>query len=578
MAWMFTTYVQDSAQSLNWYFDAFSDAAKSRDMALRFKFHTTMICDVISVPVDDYLTSHCEFVEYVRNTCGKGLAYDRESRFADNRKDRYVSMPWKRQSKWALRRNAMSKACAKQFEAVRKDKRFAITALAAALEVNGFEFESEYLDRTYRAMLAKDFARDDTIPSHLYTQCGAHRAKSDATKIACYPTLADANRGREVVMSAGKFFKATMPERDDSDIRTLAEAFIEHGKPAKVHFAITSDEWVEVYRSNRGFRSCMTDFKDTYYHPVRFYAYPGNGLRLAYLETDGDTTARCIVNVEKMKYVRVYGDGRLETALDKLGYSHDPNGALHGVKCAAIEHPSGGIVAPYLDCSGGFDWNGCADYVTVCANGAYEGDSTDGRVDIEDDRELCERCGDPTNEYDMHFSHVEEVSICSGCASSHYTMAIYDRHRNETYIHDDNVIEINDQWYWDNSDLLTRLGFVYCDHSEEWVNEDDAVFLSYCDQYAKIDNCSELDIETDSGDNWALSYDTKRVVIAGEEKLVHVDYDGITDADLASARKAARKYVARHCRKFSRGPNRRNKSIIQRKRRKAFANFAGSYN
>lgn len=429
------------------------------------------------------------------------------------------------------------------FKAARLDQRFALVPLVRAV---GLDFDARY----FREIAVRDWPREpEYFSPEVYRATAAHRAESDPTKVACYPTRADARRGREVVMSAGKFFAAVYPQWAPAQVQERAERYALAGSEAALKFATTAEEWITAYASARGFSSCMEGEEC-----VRVYAYPDNGLALAYMEFEGETIARCIVNTERKLYVRVYGDCRIKYALEALGYSHDGRRALSGVKLRAI-YSGGDLVMPYLDAVGAVEWNGRDDYCVVTEGGNYSAQSTGGYA--EPAGEPCADCGDRMHEDDRNYIEREDVYVCDSCVQHNFTYAIVGRHDSREYIRDSEVITINGVAYIDDPDTLSYLGFVL-DNSEEWIDADDAVFLEYLGEYAHIDNCTRLDIETDDGDGFALDDDVKTVIIDGCEQAVLYSWNGITDETRAQVRAQVRAQAG--SRAFSRGPGRRNRA------------------
>ncbi len=397
-------------------------------------------------------------------------------RFQDNRKDRVVDA-YRHCAEWRacyLRENKeQAKAFAPLFKAVRQDKRWAAPTFFSTLTTKEWFFHRitgcQFTVRLERELSAAEAKFEyEGLPKGKWT--AAHRATLDPTKIACYPTLADMRRGREVVMSAGKYFAAVCPDWDAAKVQAKAEAFIECGNPAVVHYAETADEWVSVYRNGHGFRSCMTDYADDEYHPVRFYVYPDNGLKLAYLQCGKSVVARCIVHTGKKQYVRVYGDSRLKAALAREGYVASGE-ALSGVKCA-VTFKDGALVAPYLDghCDR-IQHDKGDDYCTIGDRGNWCAD-TGGVAESRDERPTCECCGDHRDEEEMTYSDRYGVMFCDSCANEYWTYAIVRNNRAEDYIRSSEAVSIDDTMYLSDPDLLQALGFRYYEDTGEWVTQE----------------------------------------------------------------------------------------------------------
>jgi hypothetical protein len=476
----------------------------------------------------------------------------------DLRKDRHEHPLDRRGSDRGTRR-VVARTLSKQFKAVREDRRFAIPALVSACDKHGFG--RSCIPRRFRHAFPLDSVPShDAIPECARRFAGARPSSTDAGKIACWPTVADMKRNREIVMAPGRFFAAVYPHATPSEVQAMAESYANHTRPPVVHFADDADDWCRVYASARGFSSCMagTWDKPQRINPIRFYVYPDNGLRLAYLthnnKPDGETVARCIVNVKKKLAVRIYGDARLHIALDSLGYRVDAYGALSRVKCAAIVKQNHDLVAPYLDGVGRVEWDGSSEWCRIADDGNYDAQNTDGTASEDDDRASCDECGERTYDDELIYSSFEECSICQSCCDRHFTFAIVDRRGNEDYVRDHNVTHINGAAYLDDSEVLSSHGFVLCGDNE-WRHEDDVIYLDYCEEYYAVDDCVRLNI-SHGHDNYAHELDVIQITLDGETLTVHEDYDGDTDEKIA-ARVAAARRNARRVRTFSRAPQRR---------------------
>lgn len=470
----------------------------------------------------------------------------RNVRFADTRRDRAWFQPDLRAPRHRRNLRDFGKRYSALFRALRRDERFAAFPLMRALET---ERHNTYIALSlgwrileqHRDALSWDDAwvTSSHLPSAARVYAGAHPSLADPTKIACYPTRADAARKREVVMSAGKFFHSIFPDSDAKYVQHAAEQFISAGRPTVVFFIDNNsdmdeealgDEWMRVYRNPRGFSSCMGGFRASPTHPARFYALPGNGLSLAYMTHDntprGDIVARAICHRERKAYVRCYGDGRLVCAL-QAQFGMGPNtDVLCDVECVAYDDCDSGLVAPYIDGDFSIRWDGGRTCKIVSSGGNYYAHETSGFA-CPCTRE-CDHCGDDCNEGDLEYSDYHDLQICSECRERHYTFAIYDRHSNWTWIEDDQVIEVRGRAYLEEAGVLESHGFVYSSYNEEWLDEDNAVRLEYRSDYVRLEDTVSLDI--DNGDDTrALLEDTKIIVKGGTEYRVHEDYDGPED-------------------------------------------------
>lgn len=172
--------------------------------------------------------------------------------------------------------------------------------------------------------------------------------------VAYYRTKSAALWGRITTTSIEKylteFFSNLISAADIKEIGNNFRAtgvynlnFVENTDPG--------DAWIEVY--DKGPSSCMKG-----HSAVSIYAYPGNGLRLAYL-TDGNNTivARAIVrdgSEEMHGYIRIYPEPQnypkgkiLKKLLAATGYTNCT--CLEGVLVRAEEVEEDVYVMPYLD-------------------------------------------------------------------------------------------------------------------------------------------------------------------------------------------------------------------------------------
>ncbi len=452
----------------------------------------------------------------------------------------------------------------KAYADLRKDARFAAVRLEEELrrtECSLFAWRYKrrlplmrFEDEMMRVIAPnhEEFVRSrpnvDIVPEDVWRLTFVHRAKIDPTKVACYPTLADARRKREVVMSMGRFLTQAFPHLSASDVQARSEKWIAQGQPIKMHVILndepdadpgeTSDHWVRVYRNPHGFSSCMAEFDDTPYHPARFYARPGNHLGLAYLTANNDpfgpVTARCIVNTHTRTYVRVYGDSRLAKALenpdwrayagpDAIAYRLDSHRALEGVVCNRIEH-NGRIVAPYLDNIKRIRLE--ADHCIITRERSTHECTEHSGFSRPVSGVMCGGCGGYCDEDDMRYSDYHDMSICEYCRDNNYSYA-YVNGCTQDWVNNNEVIHLNDGAYLNKPELLEAHGFVWSQDEYEWLDIDDAVYLSYMGDYVSYGNTVALDRPTPEGDERARECDTTTITLDGEELTVHEDYDGL---------------------------------------------------
>lgn len=475
----------------------------------------------------------------------------RDVRFTDAREDRYFAYPETRKNK-TLRKTIrqVAKKYSTLYAQLRKDARFAAPKLAAALDADRNVHGSYMVSVTCRRPLCahtKDFvwqqewAEVEGLRYWQQTTTMAHSSLNDPTRIACYPTRADAARKREVVMTPGKFYAAIHDSAQAHSVQAFAEAYIASKAPIQVHYIDNDagdydedelqDAWMQAYRNPRGFTSCMSDFSATKNHPARFYARPNNGLSLAYLTYDGNregqVVARSIVNRKAGAYVRCYGDARLARALETSGLEACAFSALNGVQCNA-RGSNGNLVAPYLDGDLEIQWDGSASHCNITISGNYQAQETSGYASGGGGA-TCDECEERVGEDDITYSAYHDSHICDECREQNYTTAWINR-REESLVRDGEVIHLNGTAYLDDSEVLSAHGFVWSEREQDWLQEDDAVYLEYLSDYVAEGNTVKLDIDFGS-DSYALDGDTKEIELNGETLCVHEDYDGPEDVD-----------------------------------------------
>jgi hypothetical protein len=336
----------------------------------------------------------------------------------------------------------------------------------------------------------------------------AHVSTEDPSQVAYYQSFDKLMRGIETRTKPGRFLTKFYPDLSAEEVRKWAERMVVQAERAAgkstLRFVENDDPdgWEWVYENAHGFSSCMMyDHPDSRYlnprcygddHPVRCYAYKGNGLRLAYLgdpvgTEGGRVYARAIVrdpdhanpeffgpvssryNVKG--YVRVYGDSRLTSYLDAAGYTLRVG--LEHVRMVRAMMDDDCFIFPYLDATNAFDDHG--DYLLVTSSGDYSGCQSDGLV-ARQHQYCCGRCNaEHDDEDDLHYSDYEATQYCSSCEDDFVYAVVrtgrYGTERDMVLIN--NAIEIDGDWYADDPVLLSDCGFVQCIDCEEWVALDD---------------------------------------------------------------------------------------------------------
>jgi hypothetical protein len=157
--------------------------------------------------------------------------------------------------------------------------------------------------------------------------------------------------------------------------------------------------------------------------------------------------------------------------LSERGYEH-ASGWPDGAKLSRIDAGGGSFVAPYIDgCS-----QTCSDYGThleMDENGDIECSSTGGYAESVN-HTYCADCEDSfDSESGTWVGYHEDHHVCDNCASD-YTY-VTGRRGSEYYIHDNEVVWVNEQPYDEN--YLESNGIVYCEDDSEYRLKDDCVEL-----------------------------------------------------------------------------------------------------
>ena len=324
-----------------------------------------------------------------------------------------------------------------------------------------------------------------------------HQSEDDPYQIAYNRTADNIERNIQTRTRPGKYLAHFFGDvLTPVQIKEWAEKQVAHATcTAELRFVENDnpDGWVHVYRN--GPHSCM---KGT--DSVKVYCYPGNGLRLAYLEDNsGNIVARAIVRDgdEDVKgYVRLYStEQRWTTALyamlSAVGYENETN--LDGVKIQRIEGDWNEVMCPYID-QGNDGEQGFADKGDhlLLGHSDFEACNTGGWVKLIDGVE-CGDCGETRDEDDMTWVEGEERQVCS-CCIDNYRYA-YGRRDYCDYYPEDDVIYCESDNNWYVSEYASNHDVYECQVTSDWYHIDD---LIHCDagqyegQYIHVDE-AEMD-------------------------------------------------------------------------------------
>jgi hypothetical protein len=327
-------------------------------------------------------------------------------------------------------------------------------------------------------------------------------------------------RGIQTAVKPGKYLKQFFGEvLSDKDIKYWAEQHeFKHSDVAStVKIENSADMWEWVYEHGSEFNSCMVYDREGRHlnsamhgenHPVRSYAYPDSDLAIAYLPTNSKpwpehrVAARTVVNTRKKQWVRIYGDTRLQNALEQMGYTQDPYCMRHQ-PMVVREHGDSWIL-PYLDGSLNYAFDG--DNITISSTGDFSGSETCGLVrQYEEGSACCGCCNDYYAEDDLTYVESEEISVCRECLSDNYVYA-WGRRNCQSYIPNDDATYCESDGEWYESEYLIANDIYQCEISGNYYSTDDLCSTSR--GMVRSDHCTKLDIEDSDGNNYAFTEDT----------------------------------------------------------------------
>jgi len=252
---------------------------------------------------------------------------------------------------------------------------------------------------------------------------------------------------RPIQMRLGSFL-AALGIHNSVVERLVSIAKAKTGITSDVKFACTADEIERVYAD--GPRSCMrpdqlrecwSSYSWTPDSPVRAYAYPldrtdhnhalDNKLALAYLDNNsGRVVARTVVDVERKRYGRIYGEEVLVRALKRMDYQYDGDLAV-GKRFSVVKgQPPNVYMLPYVDsnASAGFIYTGRnPEYFVYDVPGnhdKYVSKNSSGlcKLPVPVECHVCKKDINPSLTIQVRFNDGVH-DICQTCSSSSRTIA-----------------------------------------------------------------------------------------------------------------------------------------------------------
>jgi hypothetical protein len=240
---------------------------------------------------------------------------------------------------------------------------------------------------------------------------------------------------------------------------------------------------------------------------------------LVYVENAGRPCARVLVNKESEEYPGIYVGDWAPSARDVLNDWLESNGytrnddALEGATIPRIDLRNDKILCPYIDCQN----LGVEIYNEhLIIGGDFKAAYEHGYVGEDDDRRICDECGEATDDDDIHFIEYNDEALCDHCLDRNYVQAVVDYRQNINYRHERDVVDISPltinstEYVCEDVDLID-LGIVIDEDCEYTHTEDVIIHADDSDRYVQIHRCLQ---ENESPDqrNTCMPY----VIIDGE--------------------------------------------------------------
>jgi len=314
---------------------------------------------------------------------------------------------------------------------------------------------------------------------------------------------------RQIRTKFGRYLKNNSGlSLSDPDIAELGSMLRNMMQPSDLLIARSESEIAMVY--DEGPRSCMGGEGRVYDHdvaPIRVFASPDCGV--AYTMRDDRIVSRALLRMDRMEWIRVYGDETaLIPALKRGGYTE--GSTLEGCRLKKVMH-GGEYVMPYLD----GDDNGIDDYSDsdgswwmVVSHGEYtaEHHETGMLEDDEEDRGYCDSCEESCDQESMVYIDSDDRSVCESCAEYNYSH-VYTGQYTELMRsdHDDILGEYNGDMYTMESLSYHDLTYIFDDGEIIALDDAAADEFNSGEMIQKINGTEYTDQHGDAA--WTLETD-----------------------------------------------------------------------
>lgn len=180
----------------------------------------------------------------------------------------------------------------------------------------------------------------------------AHVSREDKNYIAYTPDAEAGIRDKQLKIAPGRLLRKLFPLFTDNHINDLVAEHLGEVN-AEIELLTSYDDILKAYSTMLD-SSCMTVGKVTIdgMHPPSVAYSDNEFLKLAVLRAGDKIVSRTLIRTDTKKYIRIYGNKKLQTALEKDGYTA---GNLIGLKLKTqqVRGEPGWYIMPYLDGNGG---------------------------------------------------------------------------------------------------------------------------------------------------------------------------------------------------------------------------------
>lgn len=326
-----------------------------------------------------------------------------------------------------------------------------------------------------------------------------HVSKSKNGTMVAFYTNEDKQR-KDIcdIMRYGRYLTKYHPELNNEQIKELVADFeYAHGNNVEVLFGESQDDFIRAINEGPS-ESCMQGMHFRgHVHPAAAYAY--GDIKIAWIERDGNITARTLINKDTKEFTRVYGDeNRLKPALEDMGYTQAKQ-ALIGCRLLKIENENdnGGYIMPYVDrgTSSGHGSLPYRDSGDCFYLGDGDGDTCDGNEQngltmAHPEYGYCDCCGDALHVDDAYiYSEHEQSTFCNFCAGEHWEYA-YISERIQDYVCKEEAVLVNCIGKWILNSVLYDFGITFDAYRNEYIELCNLVTCIYDNNNYNIDDCT----------------------------------------------------------------------------------------